>query len=554
MTHSKISKVLIANRGEIALRVQRACDKLGLQSVMIASEPDKELWYARQAHELVVIGGAPARDSYLAVEKIVQTAIERKCDAVHPGYGFLSENADFAQAVEDAGLTFIGPSPDMIRILGDKVAARARALEYDVPMTPGSPGGLNDEELVAAAEKIGFPVIIKAVAGGGGRGMRIISSSQEMRELLPRARAEALKNFSNSDVYFEKYIINPRHVEVQVFGDAHGNLVHFGTRDCSTQRRHQKLVEEAPAPLLSPELREAIHTAALNVARSVNYRNAGTAEFLVKDGQFYFLEMNTRIQVEHPVSEIITGTDLVALQLMVAMGEPLPMSQQDIKFSGHAIEFRMYAEDPRANFSPARGRITSLKRPTKPWIREDYAYEEGDDVSLHYDAMMSKLIVIGDTRSEAISRSVEALTEYKVGGVATTRDFHRWLLTSTTFASSPLDINYVEREFSPTSLEDLLLRDIRDPLHRAGVGDFEVKEFMDYRSLKYGHSYTVEVIHRKGGFFEVTPILFTERGNLKARKRYRRASNGMKAALDSLAKEVLEVVAPEELFQGVSVK
>lgn len=546
--------MLIANRGEIALRVQRACDKLGIRSVMIASEPDKGLWYARQAHELVVIGGAPARESYLAIDKIVNTALENGCDAVHPGYGFLSENADFAQAVEDAGLTFIGPSPEMIRVLGDKVAARARALQYDVPMTPGSPGGLTDEELVAQADKIGYPVIIKAVAGGGGRGMRIVSSAAEMRELLPRARAEALKNFSNSDVYFEKYIVNPRHVEVQIFGDAHGNLVHFGTRDCSTQRRHQKLVEEAPAPDLSDDLREAIHTAALNVARSVQYKNAGTAEFLVKDGKFYFLEMNTRIQVEHPVSEIITGTDLVTLQLEVATGEPLPMKQSDIKFTGHAIEFRVYAEDPKSNFSPARGRITSLRRPKRPWIREDYAYEEGDDVSLHYDAMMSKLIVIGDSRSEAISRSVEALTEYKVGGVATTRDFHRWLLLSTSFSHAPLDINYVEREFSANALDDLSLRDVKDPYHRESLGEFEIKEYLDYRSLKFGHSYTIEVIHRKAGFFEVTPILLTEKGEVKARKRYRRASNGIKAALDSLSSEVLEAVTPDELFAGALFK
>ncbi|RIL02551.1 MAG: hypothetical protein DCC75_13255, partial [Proteobacteria bacterium] len=406
---NKINKVLIANRGEIALRIKRACRKLGIRSAAIVSEADKNSLFAREAEELYVIGPAPARESYLAADKIIAAAKELGCDAIHPGYGFLSENAEFARKVIDNGLVFVGPSPESIEALGSKTKARAHVKRFGVPVTPGSEGGLSDQRLVELAAQIGFPVIVKAVAGGGGRGMRIVNSAGELTQILPRARAEALKNFASDDVYLEKFIEQPRHVEVQILGDAFGHVIHLGTRDCSTQRRHQKLVEEAPAPNLSSDLRERIHMAAVNAAKSVSYQNAGTAEFLVKGEEFYFLEMNTRIQVEHPATEMVTGVDLVELQLKVAQGERIPWSQDQITFDGHAIEFRIYAEDPANNFAPSPGRITRLKRNDAPYVREDIGFSEGDEISLHYDAMISKLIVKGENRSDAIAKSIAIL-------------------------------------------------------------------------------------------------------------------------------------------------
>jgi acetyl-CoA carboxylase biotin carboxylase subunit len=545
MREHKIKQVLIANRGEIAVRIQRACRKLGIGSVSVASEADARSYFARQAEELVVIGPAAAKDSYLNIEKIVRTAVERGCDAVHPGYGFLSENADFARAVIEAGLIFVGPDPASIDTLGSKTKARAQVTKFGVPCTPGTSGDLDDAALVEAATAIGFPVIIKAVAGGGGRGMRVVQSADEMTTVLPRARGEALKNFSNAAVYAEKYIAQPRHVEVQVFGDAHGNVVHFGTRDCSSQRRHQKLIEEAPAPLLSPAVRSGVENAAVQAARSVGYKNAGTAEFLVCGNEYYFLEMNTRIQVEHPVTELVTGVDLVELQLRVAQGEPIPYRQEEITTTGHAIEFRIYAEDPLKNFAPAIGRITSLERPTAPHIREDYGCEAGDEISPHYDAMISKLIVTGATRAEAIERSLAALSRYSVGGLATTLDFHRWLLREPAFRRGGFDIGYVERTFTPESIRALRASEIRDPRHRAPVGDAEVVEFFRYRSAAFDHPYLIEVAHRASGVFEARPYAVTGEA---APPRFCRASNGLETALRALEREVLEVVPPKELF------
>jgi len=546
--NDKIKKVLIANRGEIALRIQRAWRKLGLDSVSIASTADAGSCFARQAQRLVIIGPPAARESYLNIEKIVATALAEGCDAVHPGYGFLSENADFARAVQTAGLTFIGPDPESIETLGSKTLARAKVTEFGVPVTPGARGDLTDGQLVAEAARIGFPVIIKAVAGGGGRGMRVVNSAAEMSEILPRARAEALKNFSSDKVYIERYISEPRHIEVQVFGDHHGTVLHFGTRDCSAQRRHQKLIEEAPAPLLSDAQRAAIEGAAVRAAQSVGYRNAGTAEFLVKGDEFYFLEMNTRIQVEHPVTELVTGVDLVELQLRIAAGEKFPFTQADIRTTGHAMEFRIYAEDPARRFAPAVGRVSKIERPVAEWIREDYGVESGDEVSPHYDAMLSKLIVSGRNRREVVERSYEALRNYTVEGLPTTIEFHRWLLRQPAFRSGGIDIGFVERSFSDDALRELAAAEARDPRHRPGVSGAEIVELYRCRSERFHHEYTVEVLHRADGTFIATPCSPL---GARAPRRFCRASNGLATVLAAIRAEVLEQIAPTELFEHV---
>ena len=393
---------------------------------------------------------------------------------------------------------------------------------------------------------MGFPVIIKAVAGGGGRGMRVAQDEGSLRDLLPRARAEAKKNFSSEDVYIEKYIVNPRHVEVQIFGDGLGKVLHLGTRDCSTQRRHQKLIEEAPAPLLSDALREKIHLAAVNAGKSVNYRSAGTAEFLVSGENFYFLEMNTRIQVEHPVTEVVTGVDLVELQLRLANGEGLKLEQQDISFNGHAIEFRIYAEDPAYNFRPCIGKIAHIRRAKADYIREDYGFEEGDEVTPHYDAMLSKLIVSGADRATAISRSEAALREYEIGGLASTLDFHRWMLANKDFRRGPVDIAFVEREFSESVLKEFKARQVRDPKHLSPISGAEIKNTFEYRSERYRTVYTIEVVHKKEGYFLATPI--DARGR-RAAKKDCRMSNGLNTVVQSLIKEVLDEKAPSELFR-----
>lgn len=546
MKSREIKKVLIANRGEIALRIQRACHKLGIKSVSIASDADKSSMFARMAEELVLIGGLTAHDSYLDIDKVIKAAKDSGCDAVHPGYGFLSENAAFAERVLKEGLIFIGPVPESIRILGSKTLAREAVTKKGVPTTPGTGGGLSNQELVSAAEKIGFPVIIKAVSGGGGRGMRVVNSKEEMNEILPRARAEAKKNFASDDVYLEKYIINPRHVEVQVFGDSHGNVVHFGTRDCSTQRRHQKLIEEAPAPFLKDSIREAIHSAAVNAAKSVYYINAGTAEFLVSGDSFYFLEMNTRIQVEHPVSEEVYGTDLVALQLEVAMGGRVP-PQNQIQPKGHAIEFRIYAEDPENNFSPIIGKIDHIKRCNEPFLREDYGFESGDEVTPYYDAMLSKVIVKGSTRDEAIERSARILKSYKVEGLKTTIPFHRWILNHKDFKERGIDIGFIDREFKdPTALlGEIEAADVVDPLFKQGLEGASFIEFYRYHSQKFNFDYTIEVLHRGDGVFVLTPL---GPSSFRARNRYCRASNGLKTAMGSLIADVIETVDPEDVF------
>jgi acetyl-CoA carboxylase biotin carboxylase subunit len=510
-TDIKIKRVLIANRGEIARRIRRACEALEIETVLVSSDADANSLAVRESPEVALIGGSTARDSYLNGPKIVEAALKFGCQAIHPGYGFLSEDAAFAQSVIDAGLVFIGPAPESITALGVKTLARKTVLAAGVPITPGSGDAVSDEELQAAAQSIGFPVIIKAAAGGGGRGMRIVRDASEMKESLERARAEALKNFGNATVYCEKFIEQPRHVEVQLFGDMHGNVVHFGTRDCSAQRRHQKLVEEAPAPFLDPETRENIHQAAVLAAKSVGYYNAGTAEFLVQGRQFYFLEINTRIQVEHPVTEAITGVDLVQLQLKVAMGERLPFSQEQISFKGHAVELRINAEDVFENFRPALGTISSWKRPANgkdlSGIREDYGYEVGSEVTPFYDSLLSKVIAFGDTRQEALYRAYRFLREYSIGGVPTSIPFHAWILANPEFQGPGIDIGYVERTFTAESAREALSLLEIDPTHRAPEGEV-TGEPVDrvYITLPHGERRAIDLVHEVGGTFLAIPL------------------------------------------------
>ena len=548
MPRPSFDKVLIANRGEIALRIQKACKAKGIDCVIICSDVDKGSYFARHAAELYPIGGASAAESYLDIEKIVGAAKATDCQAVHPGYGFLSENADFARAVTNAGLVFIGPSAESIEILGNKTLARERVEKFGVPCTPGCKGGLSDKEIEARAEEIGLPVILKAVAGGGGRGMRVARTKSELKEALPRARAEAKKFFSNDDVYLEKYIEEPRHIEVQVFGDTHGNIIHFGTRDCSSQRRHQKLVEEAPAPFLAKALTNKIQNAAVKAARSVDYVGAGTVEFLLSGKDFYFLEMNTRIQVEHPVSEEVTGYDLVGLQLEVAKGAKVP-AQSKVEIKGHSIEYRIYAEDARNGFAPQTGKISFQKFPSDTTVRIDFGFDTGDKISPYYDALISKLIVTGSTRDEVIDKSFALLSDYKIEGFETTIPFHRWILKNPLFRNDCVDIGYIDREFSAECLDELEASEIRDPLHRSGVGNTEVLDIFQYRSSAFDFDYRIEVLHRNDGIFVATPA---DSKGRRAQARHCRASNGLNTAISSLANEVLESVPPNKVLAGLS--
>ena len=545
MANTKITKVLIANRGEIALRIQRACKKLGLQTLTVASEADKNTLFALQADELAILGAAPAAQSYLNVDRLLQLAKDSGCDALHPGYGFLSENADFARRVIDAGLIFIGPSPESIALLGSKTAAREQVQKSSVPTTPGCAAGLDDRAITQAANKIGYPVIIKAVAGGGGRGMRVVRSAGELANELPRARAEGLKNFASDQVYIEKFIEQPRHIEVQVLGDQFGNILHFGTRDCSTQRRHQKLVEEAPAPNLTESLRERLHQAAINAAKSAKYYSAGTVEFLVKGEDVYFLEMNTRIQVEHPVSEEVYGVDLVELQLLVAQGEKLKLKQHDLKACGHAIEFRINAEDPMLQFAPATGPIESLYAPSHKYLREERGLGVGDRITPFYDGLISKLIVSGENRKQAIERSRQVLSEFKLDGLPTTKDFHRWLLEQPEFLNSTLDIGFIEREFTAELFEEFIAADKRDPLHQSALAGAEVIERFKYHSRRFDLEYEIELTHRADKLFCAAAIGANSKRSARCNWR---ASNGRETAVRSLIEEVLEVIAPQDLL------
>ncbi|HJU92664.1 MAG TPA: acetyl-CoA carboxylase biotin carboxylase subunit [Pyrinomonadaceae bacterium] len=441
-------KVLIANRGEIAVRIIRTCRELGVRSVAIYSEADAESLHVRMADEAVCVGPAASSQSYLRIDNIVAAALEVKAEAIHPGYGFLAESAEFARAVTAAGLTFIGPSAEAMEIMGSKTSARRAAVEAGVPIVPGTVEPLvSFEEASATAEKFGYPVMLKAAAGGGGKGMRLVTDTADLRSSFETAQTEAAAAFGDSSLYLEKAVERPRHIEIQIFGDVHGNVVHLGERECSIQRRHQKVIEECPSPINDPELRLRMGEAAVKMGRAVNYTGAGTVEFLFSDAthDFYFLEMNTRLQVEHPVTELVTGLDLVREQFFVAGGEPLSFKQEEIDWQGHAIECRIYAEDPANNFFPSPGTITHLREPAGPGVRIDSGVTRLSEVSIHYDPMIAKLSVWGRTRSEAIDRLRRALDEYEVSGITTTLSFFREVIRDEEFISGRLDTGFISR-------------------------------------------------------------------------------------------------------------
>jgi acetyl-CoA carboxylase biotin carboxylase subunit len=444
-------KVLIANRGEIAIRVMRGCRELGVSPVAVYSEADRNALHVQMADEAYLIGPPPATESYLVIDRIIEAAMASGAEAIHPGYGFLAENAAFARACEQQGLVFIGPSSAAIELMGDKTAARRAMQAAGVPVVPGIDRVLqDDEEARQVIASMGYPVMIKAALGGGGRGMRLVHDEAQLAEALRAARSEARASFGDAAIYLEKYVSNPHHVEIQVLADAHGRVVHLGERECSIQRRHQKVVEESPSPLMTEDLRAQMGEAAVRAAQAAHYRNAGTVEFLVDaDRHFYFLEMNTRLQVEHPVTELVTGIDLVQAQLRIAIGEPLGYRQEDIRLRGAAIECRIYAEDPAANFRPSPGKITVLQPPAGPWVRDERGVFAGSDVTPFYDPMISKLVVWGGTRQEAIARMRRALGEYVIGGIRTTIPFHQWLMDDEDFRAGRLDTGFIERRYRP---------------------------------------------------------------------------------------------------------
>lgn len=439
-------KILIANRGEIALRIIRACKELGIKTVAVYSTADSHSLHVKLADESVCIGPAPSIQSYLNINAIISAAELTDAEAIHPGYGFLAENAAFAEICENCGITFIGPTSESMRLMGDKISARQAMIKQEVPILPGTKDAVQDvKEAITVAKKIGFPVIIKATAGGGGRGMKIVHSPAALPNAFATARAEAQAGFGNPEVYMEKYCQQPRHVEIQVLGDKHGNVIHLGERDCSIQRRHQKLIEESPCSVLTPQLRAAMGDAAVRAAKAVDYNSAGTVEFLLdSDGNFYFMEMNTRIQVEHPVTEMVTGIDIVREQIRSAAGLKLRYKQSDVKIKGHAIECRINAEDP-FKFTPCPGKITSYHTPGGLGVRVDSFVYDQYTVLPHYDSLISKLIVHADTREDAIRRMLRALDEYIIEGIKTTIPFHKRILSNKDFIEGNLDTGFLER-------------------------------------------------------------------------------------------------------------
>ncbi len=451
---AQITKILVANRGEIALRVMRSAKELGIKTVAIYSEADRNALHVRYADEAVCVGPAPSNQSYLLGDKIIAVALEKGANAIHPGYGFLSENAEFCEKVEAAGIIFMGPRADAIRVMGDKLSAKHAVEKFNVPMVPGTDGAVTDvEEAKVLAEKIGFPVLIKASAGGGGKGMRIVENKEEFKEQMDRAVSEAVSAFGNGEVFIEKYVTSPRHIEIQILADSHGNIVYLFERDCSVQRRHQKVVEEAPSAVLTPEKRKAMGEAAVNVAKSCNYRGAGTVEFIYdSEGDFYFLEMNTRLQVEHPVTEMITGIDLVKEMINIAEGKPLSFKQEDLKINGHSLELRIYAESPADNFLPDTGTLDIYVRPQGPGIRVDDGFEQGMEIPIYYDPMIAKLITYGKDRKEAIDRMLRAIEEYQIEGVKTTLPFGEFVLKHDAFVSGDFNTHFVPNYFSPDKL------------------------------------------------------------------------------------------------------
>ncbi|OJJ18366.1 acetyl-CoA carboxylase biotin carboxylase subunit [marine bacterium AO1-C] len=451
----KINKILVANRGEIALRVMRTAREMGIKTVAIFSEADRNALHVKYADEAVCVGPPPSSESYLQMDKIIQVCHDLKVDAVHPGYGFLSENAIFARKVTDAGIIFIGPSPEAIEVMGSKLAAKDAVSKYDIPMVPGTPKAITDVEAAKQrAEEIGYPILIKASAGGGGKGMRIVENAADFEEQMNRAVSEAVSAFGDGAVFIEKYITSPKHIEIQVLGDTHGNIIHLFERECSIQRRHQKVIEEAPSAVVTPEIRKAMGEAAVNVARACNYYGAGTVEFIADENlNFYFLEMNTRLQVEHPVTEQITGVDLVKEQIKIAQGEILSIKQEDLQIQGHSLEVRVYAEDPKNNFLPDIGKLTTYKRPQGAGVRVDDGFEQGMDVPIYYDPMIAKLVTFGKDRTQAIERMIRAIEEYQIVGIETTLGFCSYVLQHESFVSGKFDTNFVNKYFTPEILD-----------------------------------------------------------------------------------------------------
>lgn len=451
----KITKVLVANRGEIALRVMRSVREMSISTVAVFSEADRQSPHVRFADEAVCIGPPASSESYLRIEKIIAAAKQTGANAIHPGYGFLSENEDFARACRNSGITFIGPTPEAIEVMGSKLAAKEAVAKFNVPLVPGTSTPITDvKEAKAIADKIGYPVLIKASAGGGGKGMRVVEKADEFESQLERAISEAMSSFGDGSVFIEKYITNPKHIEFQIFGDHHGNVIHFFERECSIQRRHQKVIEEAPSSALTPEIRKAMGEAAINVAKSCGYTNAGTVEFILDEKKnFYFLEMNTRLQVEHPVSEMISGVDLVKLQVCVAQGEKLPFKQEDLSIRGHAIEARVYAEDPTNNFLPDIGKLQTYKIPKGHGVRVDDGFEQGMSIPFYYDPMIAKLVCHAENRDMAIEKTLLALADYEITGVETTIGFCRFAVNHEAFRSGNFDTNFVNRYFKPELLQ-----------------------------------------------------------------------------------------------------
>jgi acetyl-CoA carboxylase biotin carboxylase subunit len=446
-----LKKLLIANRGEIALRIMRSAREMGIKTVAVFSEADRMSPHVQYADEAICIGPPPSAESYLNFDKIIGACRASGASAIHPGYGFLSENPAFAKAVKSANLTLIGPSSASMEIMGSKLAAKDAVKKYKIPMVPGTDHAITDfKEARKIAEEVGFPVLIKASAGGGGKGMRIVHNASQFEELMKMAVNEATSSFGDGSVFIEKYVASPRHIEIQVLGDNHGNIVHLFERECSIQRRHQKVVEEAPSSVLTPELRNEMGKCAVLVAKACDYTGAGTVEFLLDENmKFYFLEMNTRLQVEHPVTELITGLDLVKEQIKIAMGMPLSFKQEDLKITGHAVEIRVYAEDPENNFLPDIGKFSGYKTPKGPGVRLDDGFEEGMEIPIYYDPMISKLITYGSNRSEAIDRMIRAIDEYHITGVATTLPFCRFVMQHPAFVSGNFNTHFVSDYFKP---------------------------------------------------------------------------------------------------------
>jgi len=451
-----MKKILVANRGEIALRVMKTAKKMGIKTVAVYSVADRQSPHVKFADEAVCIGEAPSNQSYLLGDKIIEVCKELGVDGIHPGYGFLSENSTFAELAEKNNITFIGPKSHAMRVMGDKLAAKDTVKAYDIPMVPGLDHAITDiEEAKQVAKEIGFPILIKASAGGGGKGMRVVEKEEDFESQMQRAISEATSAFGDGSVFIEKFVTSPRHIEIQVMADTHGNVVYLFERECSVQRRHQKVVEEAPSAVLTPEIRKAMGEAAVKVAKSCDYVGAGTVEFLLDENKnFYFLEMNTRLQVEHPVTELITGIDLVEMQIRVARGEVLPITQDDLQIKGHALELRVYAEDPLNDFLPSVGNLETYILPTGEGVRVDNGFEQGMDVPIYYDPMLSKLITYGKDRNEAIQLMLKAIQEYKVEGVSTTLPFGTFVFEHEAFVSGNFDTNFVKKFYSADIIKE----------------------------------------------------------------------------------------------------